>query len=135
MIGKAALPPEGDPRHSKAKEVFSRKVYSPGAVIFRQGETALNAYMILRGEIDIWAVNDRGVQIHLYTMTKGQVFGEMALMTKGTRSATAVARTECELMVVKAAQFEKKLQGIDPLMRLWIQTLAQRIVATTLKAD
>lgn len=134
MIGKSA-PPEGDPRQSKVKEVFSRKVYAPGAVIFRQGDEAHHAYMILRGEIDIWAVNDRGQQIHLYTMTKGQVFGEMALMTKGKRSATAVVKSDCELMIVKAAQFEKKLQDIDPLMRLWVQNLAQRIVATTLKAE
>lgn len=135
MSIKPAPPSETELGHVRSKEVFSRKVYPPGAVIFNQGDPAAYAYMIMRGEVDILAVNERGKTIHLHTMSKGQAFGEMALMTHSTRSATAVTKTECEVMMVKAAQFDKKLQEIDPLMRLWVQNLAERIVATTAKAD
>ncbi len=118
-----------------AKEVFSRKVFPPESVIFRQGDSADHAYMIMRGEVDIVATNVRGKQVRLLTMSKGQVFGDMALMVKGPRSASAITKTECELMLVKASQLEKKLQDTDPLMRLWVETLAERIVATTARVE
>jgi CRP-like cAMP-binding protein len=124
-----------DPRLEKAKEIFSRKTFPPGAVIFRQGDPGTHAYMIMRGEVSILAVNDRGKTVDLGILSNGQVVGEMALMIKGPRTASAVAKTSCELMIVKPAQFEKKLKDIDPLMRLWVETLAERIVATMRKAD
>ena len=116
-------------------KILDRKVYPPGHVIFAEGAEAERAYMILRGEVDISARNKSGKVVHLTTMHSGQVFGEMALLVHRTRSATATTKTACELLIISKSQMEDKMDALEPLMRLWVETLADRIIAATQSAQ
>lgn len=116
-------------------KVLDRKLYPPDAVIFTQGDAAEKAYMILRGEVDITAVNKHGKTVHLTTLHSGQVFGEMALLVRKPRSATAKTKTSCELLTISRNQLDEKMQSLDPLMKLWVETLAAQILTATQSAE
>jgi len=110
------------------RKVLDREVFAPGAVIFSEGQLASKAYILLRGEVEIATTNAEGKHIVLTHVQKGQVFGELALMSKSQRTASAVARTECEVLFIGQDKLEQKLNDADPFLRFWIQYLSQRMI-------
>lgn len=77
------------------------KLFSAGQVIFQEGEPGDVMYVVQEGEADILL---RG---HLLeTVGPGGILGEMALIDTTSRSATAVARTDCKLVAINQARFK-----------------------------
>jgi CRP/FNR family cyclic AMP-dependent transcriptional regulator len=111
------------------KKVMERKVYPAGATIFREGESATTAFVVLRGDVAITTVNAQGKSIHLTDIKVGQIFGELALMQAGmNRTATASTAQGCELMLISHASLKEKLDAADPFLRFWMQYLSERVV-------
>jgi CRP/FNR family transcriptional regulator, cyclic AMP receptor protein len=75
--------------------------YESGETIFREGDDGFAMYVVLDGSVKL-SVTGRNVE----KVTKGGVFGEMALIDSSPRSATAVAATECTLVSVTADKFK-----------------------------
>ena len=76
------------------------KTYSPEAVVFNAGDPANCMYAIVSGKVDIM-VNGKVID----TLGESEIFGEMALVEEGPRSATAIARTETKLVPVDRDRF------------------------------
>lgn len=74
--------------------------FQAGQVIFKEGDTGDVMYAVLDGEVEIW-VGDKKVD----TLTADDIFGEMALIDGGPRSATALAKTTCKVMPVSEKRF------------------------------
>ncbi|MBY0355363.1 MAG: cyclic nucleotide-binding domain-containing protein [Rickettsiales bacterium] len=74
--------------------------YKPGEIIFRQGYPGDNAYIIIRGQVEIIDEMGDGTEYRLALLEAGQMFGEMALLDDKPRSATARAATEVILQVM-----------------------------------
>jgi voltage-gated potassium channel len=68
----------------------------PGAVIARRGDAAHSMYFIAAGEVEI-ALKDRIVRLGA-----GHFFGEVAVLRRAHRSATATALTRANLLVLDA---------------------------------
>jgi CRP-like cAMP-binding protein len=77
------------------------KEFGPGEPIFSAGEEGKLMYVITHGEVDILV----GPMV-AETVTKGGIFGEMALIDHHERSADAVARTQCKLVAVDQRHFQ-----------------------------
>lgn len=85
---------------SLAKQA-SRRVYSPGDTIVREGDTGTALYVIARGRVRV--ERGSGPETHAVgELGPGEFFGELALIEDHPRSATVVAlqETECLLFVV-----------------------------------
>lgn len=81
------------------------QVYSPGQVIFAEGQSGDFMFVILAGEVQI------SVQAHpIDWLTTGDIVGEMALIDEGVRSATATAVTPCKLLPVNETRFAELVQ-------------------------
>ncbi|BBU62227.1 hypothetical protein MSC49_21620 [Methylosinus sp. C49] len=71
-----------------------------GALLFRKGEEADRAYMLIEGEIEL---PEMGIRL-----PPGTLFGEMALFTEdGLRTASARALTDCRLLSITYEEFEQ----------------------------
>jgi CRP/FNR family cyclic AMP-dependent transcriptional regulator len=110
------------------RKVLDREAFSPGATIFREGQQASRAYILLRGEVEIVTTTAAGQQITLTTVHKGQFFGELALMSDSNRTASAITRTGCEVLYIEQDKLTQKLGDADPFLRYWIQYLSQRVI-------
>jgi CRP-like cAMP-binding protein len=64
--------------------------YGVGDVIFEEGSTGRELFVVLNGEVEIAKISgDRKTVI--VTLGKGEFFGEMAVIDGSSRSATAIA--------------------------------------------
>ena len=70
--------------------ISQREVYDADAVIFSQGSHGDKMYVVMSGQVEIRFEGESGDKTALY-LGSGQIFGEMALLDQGARSATIVA--------------------------------------------
>jgi CRP/FNR family transcriptional regulator, cyclic AMP receptor protein len=86
--------------------------------VFRKGDTANEAYVLVEGQIEI---TERNV-----VLQPGAIFGEMALFTKsGKRTATAKCLTDVRLLTITYEQFEQ-LYFQNPEFGLYLVRLIVR---------
>lgn len=113
-----------DPDH----KVLNRRMYNPDSVIFRMGDQGTDAFVILRGKVDIIVKGGDGKLKQLASMGEGELFGEMALLNDSRRTANAVTKEGCEVLVISQKTIEEKLASTDPFIRSWIKFLSDRIL-------
>lgn len=124
----AAEPATADFSLKSVKQVLDRKVFAPGTTVFAEGDRGTHAFILLRGEVTIYAQFGTPAQRALTKMKVGQMFGELALMADEKRTATAHTETGCELMSISQETLEKKLRDADPFLRYWIEYLSKRVI-------
>jgi CRP-like cAMP-binding protein len=76
------------------------KRYVAGEVIMREGEPRAHMYYLHTGTA---AVVAKGREVE--EVSAGGIFGEMAMIDHGPRSASVVARTDCEAVAVNEHLF------------------------------
>src|SRR6059036_3842335 len=101
------------------------RVYLPGEAVVRQGDAGAEFFIILEGTADVRR-GEGGKVATVATLHPMQFFGEMSLLTGEPRSATIVAQTKLEVVVVTKAVLERPIMG-NPLLAERIGTvLAER---------
>ena len=103
---------------------FPRKTFAAGATIIREGEQGDAAYIIVAGRCDIQKEMPSGTET-LMSIGPGAVFGEMAIMTEGPRTATVVATEPTTVLVVTPAILDREMEALKP----WIATLLKSLAA------
>ena len=71
-----------------------------GKVIMREGQVGVALYVVLKGRVAI-SIGDCVVE----KVARGGVFGEMSLVDRHPRLATAVAETDCALLAISRHMF------------------------------
>ncbi|MAS37597.1 MAG: hypothetical protein CL610_26610 [Anaerolineaceae bacterium] len=66
------------------------EAHAPGTVIFEQDDAGDCMYVIADGQVEIQVKDHTGGLNAVLIMGEGQIFGEMALLDQGARSATVV---------------------------------------------
>ena len=96
--------------------------YAAKENIFEEGQEGDCMYIVKDGEVDLFY---RGK--FLATIQKGGIFGEMALIDYLTRSATATARTDCQLVPVDEKHFTRLVQETPAFALQVMRILVQRL--------
>jgi CRP/FNR family transcriptional regulator, cyclic AMP receptor protein len=96
--------------------------YAAGQTVFSRGEEAHEMFVVVDGEIDI-LIGDRIVD----TIGPGGLFGELALIDRSPRSATAVARTAARLVPVGERRFTFLLQQTPNFALQVMRVMAERL--------
>jgi predicted RND superfamily exporter protein len=73
--------------------------YDPGEYVVRQGDVGEEMYVIIEGDVEVWA-SGNGARRHIRNLTRGDVVGEMGLVRHIQRSADVVAATPVEVLAV-----------------------------------
>ncbi len=80
--------------------IIHNRTFVPGEFIFNQGDPGIGLYIIREGEVEIERENDHKIKNVLATFSKGDFFGELALVDGEKRSASAIAKTACRVSVI-----------------------------------
>ncbi len=80
---------------------YERLLLAPGDVLFSEGEVALNAYAIDEGWMSISRIDQDGNEMVFAHLSKGALFGELAILDEEPRSASATALTNVGLIVLE----------------------------------
>jgi sulfate permease, SulP family len=75
-----------------------------GAVVFRSGDPGSSLYLVTKGRASVHILHDDG-DIRLATFAPGAVFGELALLDRGPRSATITADEDLRAFGLSEASF------------------------------
>ena len=105
---------------------FERARFSAGTVIVMEGDAGNCAYIIESGKCDVFRVV-KGERVALGMLGPGDVFGEMAVLSPGPRTANVVASEDVVAQVVHGDVLKRELDSMRPWMGLVVRRLADRL--------
>ncbi len=109
---------------------FQRLLLAPGEVLFRQGDEANHAYAIEDGWISITRRDPEGNEMVLANLSRGALFGELAIFDGETRSATATALVNTELISIEREVLIETTRQNPERMDQLLEHFARRIRKT-----
>ena len=105
----------------QAVALLAREVRATaGEVLMLEGEPGDELYVILEGSVRI-EHGDRTVR----SMTAGGFLGEIALVDRRPRTATAICVTDCRLLAIRGHEFER-LMDTMPVVRQRVLAAIER---------
>jgi CRP-like cAMP-binding protein len=111
------------------KNVYQKyvKTFEPGEVLFKEGEQGDVMFIIIQGEVEIRKRTSAKTSRTLITFHEGDIFGEMALVEKKPRSATAIAVSPCRTLVMNEALLDNMIENNPDFAKKMIRILSERI--------
>ncbi|SMF49982.1 EAL domain-containing protein [Pseudobacteriovorax antillogorgiicola] len=103
-----------------------KRRYSPGEVIFSQGDSGNCAFIIEMGRVEVFVTSDLE-KVVLANLGVGEIFGEMSVLDGSPRSASAVALESAELAIVSNEAISERFEAADPIVRLLITMLLKHV--------
>jgi CRP/FNR family cyclic AMP-dependent transcriptional regulator len=104
---------------------FGRE-FSVGEVLFREGETGDEMFVIQNGQVRITKLV-AGEQRPLATLGRGEFVGEMAILNEKPRTATATVVEDAKLLVIGAKTLELMISNNSEIAFRLIRKLARRL--------
>jgi len=104
--------------------------YPTGRLIFAKGSPGRSMMAVLSGSIRISTTAPNGREVVLAILNAGEIFGEMALLDGGERTANAIAMGDCDLLVIDQRDFIPFLKSRNDLCIGLLRLLSQRLRRT-----
>jgi CRP/FNR family transcriptional regulator, cyclic AMP receptor protein len=96
--------------------------YRAGEIIFAAGDAGSEMYVVLEGEVEL-----RIGEMLLETLGPGEPFGEMALVERAPRIASAVAKTDCKVVPIVEERFIFMVQQTPHFALQIMKVMAARL--------
>jgi CRP-like cAMP-binding protein len=107
-------------------ESGNAETFPAGTTLFEQGEAGDVLYIVREGAVSLSA---DGRQLEV--VEKGGMFGEMALIDREPRSASAVTETDCELVVIDKRRFWFLVQETPYFAEIVMRVMTDRLRRNT----
>lgn len=103
------------------------KQVGKGEILFLQQDSSDSAYIVRSGEISIILNSSDGREMVINEMHSGDLFGELGILTKRSRSTSAIVRTKGEVLVIPGQAF-LQVVGSEPQFALqMLEMTAKRL--------
>jgi serine/threonine-protein kinase len=104
---------------------FPRRAFAAGEAIVREGEPGDAAYIIVSGRCEVR--QQLGAAEHVVReLGAGAVFGEMAILSAGPRTATVAAVEPTTVLVVTQSALEQEMAALKPWMATLLKSVASK---------
>jgi CRP/FNR family cyclic AMP-dependent transcriptional regulator len=102
-----------------------------GKIIFSKGEIGGSLFAVCTGTVEVVVPSVDGKTAVVNLIGEGEIFGEIALLDGGPRSADAVAFSDCKLMMIERRHFLALLRANPEITIKLIKVLCARLRRTT----
>jgi CRP/FNR family transcriptional regulator, cyclic AMP receptor protein len=106
-----------------------------GTTILAKDDPGAGLFAIRKGAVKITVPSVDGHEAVLNRMTDGDIFGEIALLDGGPRTADAIAITDCEMFVIERRDFLPLVQEEPQIALKLMEILCARLRQTTRQAE
>jgi serine/threonine-protein kinase len=108
-------------------QVSRQESFHPGETILQEGAGGSTMYVVVRGRVSVRKVSGAR-QVEIKQVSRGECFGEMAVINQMPRSATVVALQPTEVVAISGAVLRSANQGLClKLYRNIASLLADRV--------
>ncbi|XP_076304119.1 cAMP-dependent protein kinase type II regulatory subunit-like isoform X1 [Tachypleus tridentatus] len=104
------------------------KTYTDGEIIIKQGDAADGMYFVEEGMVRIVMMSESDEEKELSRLTKGQYFGELALVTHKPRAASAYAIGNVRLAFLDVHAFERLLGPCMDILKRNIDQYEEELI-------
>jgi hypothetical protein len=112
----------------KVVQFFRLKTFAPGDIIIRKGEIGGNFFIIASGSVNV--LNEGGIAIS--TLSKGDVFGEMSLISGNPVGAKIKVAETATIVSLNEKNFKKVLNQSPSVQMYLARVLAKRLADSNL---
>ncbi len=111
------------------KSTFEQHVrfFEQGATIFKEDDEGSEMFIIIQGLVEIRKATGSSSSKILTTLQKGDMFGEMAIIEKQPRSASAVAVQPTKVLVLNEKLYDNMIGTNPDFARKMNKVLSERI--------
>jgi len=106
------------------------EIFKAGSVIFEEKAESQCFYIIKKGQVAVYKNYRDPKPMLLATINAGRVFGEISGIDGLPRSATAVAQTDVEAVVVSSKALKGQVQQCPKWFQAIILDIVERLRAT-----
>lgn len=99
--------------------------FKAGDFIFFEGDNEAHFFIIESGEVSIFTKDKKGQKLEVARLKDGETFGELALIDRGVRTATAQALTPVKAMKISSEGYEMMLNDLP----LWASSMLKSFSA------
>lgn len=111
------------------KEQLKRQ-YRAGDVIFKDGAPGHSMYILIEGKVEISKILGDHKTV-LANITPGSIFGEMAIIDRHARSATAKALVDSVALEIGRDLFKQRLEEVPKWMQTFFAIMSSRLREAT----
>jgi len=105
--------------------------YPPRTILFHQDEPGSTLYIIVSGKVRVFLAGGGGQEMTVDILTRGEVFGEMALFGRYPRSASVTTLTGTRALLLQREDFHRYLLEMPEMGIHLLEVLSNRLRATT----
>lgn len=104
-----------------------------GNVLFSEGEQATSCFILVKGKVEV-SINHLGRRARLAIFEPGSLFGEIALIHLGLRSATCTALEDIVVLELTRRDFERVTSMYSLLSYKLLEAIAQGLISEYIHA-
>lgn len=108
-------------------KISTTKAFTKGEIIYRQGDTATTFCYLKKGRVSVFMTSIDGMEKTINTASKGELLGEGAFFDKQPRVSSAIAVTDCEVVMIDEQMLTKLFESNPRLAFQLLEILANRI--------
>jgi CRP-like cAMP-binding protein len=118
-------------------QISEEKKHRGGETVFTERSSGAEVYIIKKGRVCIeLGLKGKPNTATIQRLGVGQIFGELALVDRRSRSATAICESDCEIITIDRDRLDELFEQDSRLgyivMRNLAQLLAERLRRTDL---
>jgi len=111
-------------------QIASYETFQDGQIIFQEGTHGDWIYVIEEGSVEI-SKKMRGRRVVIEILPRGEIFGEMAFISKMPRTATATAIGETTVGIIDRDYYDHEFNKMPDDFRQVFNTVATRLKKAT----
>ncbi len=106
-----------------------------GATVFSKGDPGSSLFAILEGQVKVISFSAQGKYAVFNVLSAGDIFGEIALLDGGERTADVIAIADCKLIVIERRDFLPLVHSRPDVAQKLIEVLCGRLRNTSRQVE